>query len=235
MRLHRFLLNINLSPKELEITDKELINQVKNVFRLLKGDQFIIFDGKGAEATVSIKNISGDAIKAEVIEMSKNEKEAGEKVTLYLSILKKENFELVVQKATEIGVSKIVPVISARTVKMNLNLERLEKIAKEAAEQCGRSTVPEITAPTKIKEAFEEAAKGSATLFFNRDGEDLSTWKRSFQVDGSINLFIGAEGGWDEWETELAKEKGFKIASLGKLTLRGETAAIVATYLAVNK
>jgi 16S rRNA (uracil1498-N3)-methyltransferase len=234
MRLHRFLLNINLSQKEIEITDKELINQVKNVFRLLKGDQFIIFDGKGAEASVSIKNISGDAIKAEIIEISKNENEVGAQVTLYLSILKKENFELVVQKATEIGVFKIVPVISARTVKMNLNLERLGKIAKEAAEQCGRSTVPEITAPTKIKEAFEDASKNGTTLFFDRDGENIKTLSTE-KTGTSVNIFIGAEGGWDEWETELAKEKGFKIASLGKLTLRGETAAIVATYLAVNK
>ena len=86
----------------------------------------------------------------------------------------------------------------------------------------------------KIREAYDEAEKNGVTLFFDRDGEDIkniSTWTSDVQV----NIFIGAEGGWDEWETELAKEKGFHITSLGKLTLRGETAAIIATYLAVNK
>lgn len=234
MRLHRFYLNIDLSGDRISITDKETINQIKNVFRLRKGDQFMVFNDKKEEIVATIKNIDSDTIDVEVVERIKNDSEAKNKVTLFLSILKKENFELVVQKATEVGVTKIVPVISARTVKMNLNIERLEKIAKEAAEQCGRSTVPEITAPTKIKEAFEDAAKIGTTLFFDRDGEDIKTlftWTPGVQV----NVFIGAEGGWDEWEVELAKEKGFHIASLGNLTLRGETAAIIATYLAVNK
>jgi 16S rRNA (uracil1498-N3)-methyltransferase len=233
MRLHRFLADVDLSQKEFEITDRELINQIKNVFRFLKGDQFKIFNNK-IEAVVSIKNISPESIKVEVLEKVENNNEPETKVTLYCSILKKENFELVVQKATEAGVSKIVPVISARTVKMNLNLERLDKIAKEASEQSGRVTVPVIAAPTKIKEAFEEVGKNGVTLFFDRDGEDSKNILAE-ETSDQINIFIGAEGGWDEWETELAKEKGFKIASLGKLTLRGETAAIVATYLAVNK
>ncbi|HRY62584.1 MAG TPA: RsmE family RNA methyltransferase [Candidatus Paceibacterota bacterium] len=230
MRLHRFYIKTDLSGDKITIVDKETINQIKNVFRLRKGDQFMIFNDKKEEVVATIKNISSDELSAEVSKKIKNDSEPQNKVNLYLSILKKENFELVVQKATEVGVSKIIPVISARTVKMNLNIERLQKIAKEAAEQCGRQNIPEISEPIKIREAFEEAAKNGVTLFFDRYGEDISTWKPGFQV----NIFIGAEGGWDEWEVELAKEKGFHIASLGKLTLRGETAAIIATYLAVK-
>lgn len=232
MRLHRFYLNIDLSGDKISINDKETINQIKNVLRLRKGDQFMVFNDKKEEVAATIKNIDSDTIDAETVERIKNDSEPKNKVTLYLSILKKENFELVVQKATEVGVTKIVPVISARTVKMNLNIDRLEKIAKEAAEQCGRQTIPEISEPIKIKEAIEESSKIEMKLFFDISGENIKDIPLKDKKD--ISIFIGAEGGWDEWEVELAKEKGFHIASLGSLTLRGETAAIIATYLAVN-
>lgn len=234
MRLHRFYKEFNTKDGEIEIKDKGLINQLKNVFRLKRGGEIILFNGKGDEVLVSIKDITSDVVKVEVKKMSKNESESKNSVTLCCSILKKENFEWVVEKATEVGVKEIVPVTTGRTVKFNLNFERIKKIAKEAAEQSGRAIVPEIKEVIKFEDALKQIDKNDTNIIFDISGDSPATWKSYFQVDKNINIFIGPEGGWEDFEIEKSKEAGFKILSLGKTTLRGETAAIIASYLAVN-
>jgi 16S rRNA (uracil1498-N3)-methyltransferase len=152
------------------------------------------------------------------------------RVTLYCSLLKKENFEFVVQKATEIGVEKIVPVISERTIKTNLNIPRLSLIALEAAEQSGHSFVPQINEPVAFKKALASAT-GDA-VFFAPGGMDAGS---ALEKTGDfLGVFIGPEGGWSEAELALAKERYLPVCNLGSSILRGETAAIIASYLAVN-
>ena len=148
---------------------------------------------------------------------------------LYVSILKRENFELVVQKATEVGISKIVPMLCARTVKTGLRQDRLEKIAKEAAEQCGRVSIPEISGIQNFSDILKSAPKNSFIFSLETKKQALG-----FKFPKEANLFIGPEGGWVGEEVTAAKKAGFKELSLGPLVLRAETAAIVASYLAVN-
>ena len=150
MRLNRFFLNIDLDSPKIRITDLEVLNQVRNVLRLKSGDQFVICDGKLNEALVSVDTFNKDSIEAEVLSVNRNQNEPERHVVLYCSVLKKENFELVAQKATEVGVKEIVPIITERTVKLNLNIERLEKIIKEAAEQSGRGIVPVLHKPIEF-------------------------------------------------------------------------------------
>src|SRR3989344_3618333 len=142
MRLHRFIGDFDLSKEYLKISDRELVNQLKNVFRLKTGDELLLGDGKKNEALACVEEISkGSAtliIKGTLINANEPEIYG----ILYCSILKKENFELAAQKAVEAGISEIVPVIGKRTVKTSLNIPRLEKISKEAAEQSGRGIVP---------------------------------------------------------------------------------------------
>jgi len=222
MKVHRFILEFTGD----KITDKEFVNQVHNVLKLKKGEQIILTDGKMKESLVEIVELNKSIVEVRILKTYQNENEPRVDVTLYCSILKRENFEWVVQKATEIGVKEIVPIISKRTVKLNLNQERLEKIAKEAVEQSGRGMVPVMKVPMHFEQALEDAKKNEVNVFFDASGErivDLAGKKR-------IGLFIGPEGGWDEKELELAKNNGYIIANLGKLTLRGETAAMVAAY-----
>lgn len=232
MRLHRFFINDGISGGKIRVKGGELVRQWRDVLRLKSGAEVFIFDGSGIEAKAKITDLSKNGAELEVKEIFKNENEAVRRVILYCSVLKRENFELVAQKATEVGVAEIVPIIAERTEKLNLRVERLEKIIKEAAEQSGRAIVPRLREPVKFEDAVREAREIYGNLFFNKTGHDIkngpfATSPKSFAV------WVGPEGGWTEGEIRIVKEAGFKIASLGKLTLRAETAAIVASYVAV--
>lgn len=233
MRLHRFIGNFDFTHSFFKMYDLEILNQARNVLRLKKGDGFILADGKLNEAVVKIVGMDKKFIEVEVIEKSINKNEPETYGALYCSILKRENFELVCQKATECGIKEIVPVISARTVKFGFKKERLEKIIREAAEQSGRGVLPVLGDALNFKEAFEKARENDLNLFFEMDSPLVN--KEEMGKAKKIGIFIGPEGGWSEEELELVKSKieksdKFKMAGLGKLTLRAETAAIVATW-----
>ena len=229
MRLHRFIRPVNLSQGILRLNDAEMLNQLKNVFRLGEGAKIIIADGRGGEAMAEIKSFYKDGVELAVTDVSK--KAATGKITaLYLAIIKKDNFETAVQKAVECGISQVVPLVTNRTVKTNLNMERLRKIALEAAEQCGRADIPQIDEPVKFTEAVVRSSGENVLL--DRGGEPIDGKLNS---SAKVSVWIGPEGGWDEDELEKVRIKGFKVISLGPLTLRAETAAIIGAYLAVHR
>lgn len=234
MRLHRFLGNFDFSKKLLKIADGDLINQIKNVFRLNVGDEIILTDGREDDALCKISALAKDLLEVEVAGVRKIEKEPPVNAVLYCSVLKKENFELVAQKATEIGVKEIVPIITKHTVKLSLKEDRLQKIIKEAVEQSGRGVMPELKKPIPFREAVKDAQSNDVNLFCDEGGMPIGN---AAKCQKRIGVFIGPEGGWDESELEfinnLPKESNFKIINLGLLTLRSETAAIIASYLAL--
>jgi len=230
MREDRFFIITKIEKGKLEISDKEIFHQLKNVLRKRVGNRIILFNGTGIEAEAEIKKFLKDKIEVEVLNIEKPEREPKIFVSLFCSILKKSNFELVVQKATEIGVKEIVPILCKKTVKTGLNFQRLEKIAKEAAEQSKRITLPKIEKVLSFKEAIERAKNFDLKILFDISGKDFSLVKKGAK---SVAIFIGPEGGWDELEIELAKKENFEILNLGKLNLRSETAAIIASFLTI--
>ncbi|MEK9179790.1 MAG: RsmE family RNA methyltransferase [Patescibacteria group bacterium] len=253
MRLHRFFIKTNLDGLErssansiLRVEDGELALQWHKVMRFKPGSDVILLDGKGNEASARITTLGNDFADVEILSVRHNRNEPMRRVVLYCSVLKRENFELVAQKATEVGVSEIVPIIAERTEKLNLRIDRLEKIVKEAAEQSGRGMLPAIHPPAELRRAFDAAKANDANFFFDPSGRlfpEQSRVRRG-EVEGPstssgnkkrIGIFIGPEGGWTPEEISLAKTERFELVSLGKLILRAETAAITATYLAVNK
>jgi len=227
--MHRFIGQFDLSQSEIAITDKKLIHQIKDVLKLKVGENIVLGNGVGGEAEGEIASLSGKEIVIGKLQSRAVVKNL-QPVVLYCSVLKKENFEWVVQKATEVGVDKIVPIICAHTVKTNLNIARLQKIAHEAAEQSGRVSVPEIDEPVAFKVALQAAKMNDGNFFCERGGKNFIGRK----VDGSVGIFIGPEGGWEKSEVEAARANGCEIISLGKNVLRAETAAVVASYLVVN-
>lgn len=232
MKIHRFILDFDASDSKIIITDREFINQVRSVLKLKKGENIILSDGKSNEALVNIASISSNEVSLEVEKVFQNISEPNKDVVLYCSILKKENFEWVVQKATEVGVKEIIPLISQRTIKLDFKQERLEKIIKEAVEQSGRGFIPQLHKLKTFEQAIDDSKNNDLNLFFDIQGDDI---KNLNGVDSKrIGVFVGPEGGWDDQEIKLAKENGFNAVSLGKLTLRGETAAIIASYLSAN-
>jgi len=230
MRQDRFFVDFEIKKGKAEISDKEIFHQIKNVLRKRAGEKIILFDGK-KEGICEIKKFLKDKIEVEIFEIKEDQREPKVFISLYCSILKKSNFELVLQKATEIGAKEIVPMVCKNTVKLGLKFERLKKIAKEAAEQSGRISLPKIEKILSFKEAIERARNSDLKILFDISGKDFSEIKGKFE---KISVFVGPEGGWDESEIELAKRENFEILNLGKLNLRSETAAILATFLATN-
>jgi 16S rRNA (uracil1498-N3)-methyltransferase len=231
MRLNRFFLEFNFNDKEIIIKNNDFINQVRSVLRMDLGDKLILCDGTSNEVLAKIISFGKNEIILENLEIMENKNEPARKVTLYCSILKKENFELVVQKAVEVGVYKIVPVISIRTVKTNIRPDRLNKIIKEAAEQSGRGIVPELTEAINFKDALNLCKNNDRNVLFDASGHNFKESEDS--ISHTLGIFVGPEGGWDDLEIDMARSTGLDIVSLGPLILRAETAAVVATYLAV--
>ncbi len=230
MKIHRFIGSFDLLKKEIEITNPENIKQIKDVLRMEKGDIVILSDGKGREAKTTITSIFSDKILCEINKIEKQEK-TDRKVNLYLAVLKKENFELATQKAVECGVSNIIPIITERTIKTGLNIPRLQKIILEASEQSGRNIVPTISPILDFSVALAYGSAAQEKIIFHLDSEQ-KTYEANKKAK-SVSIFIGPEGGFTEKEIRLAEDSGYTAYSLGPLTLRGETAAIVATYRAV--
>lgn len=241
MRLHRFYIE-NPIEKKIVIYDKELLHQWVKVFRFKVGDKIIIFNGDGSEYEYFFELIT----KNEAIIILEKElggstsKLVGTELHIFQSIIKKDNFEFVVEKCTEIGVSGFYPIISERSEKKNLNIERLNKIAKEASEQSGKIKLPKIFDVENLEKAIENFDGKLFCLDF--DGEDFkkiidlsknnpSQIKNTFDGAGKIGILIGPEGGWTDNEREFFKQKNIKSISFGSQILRAETASIVSSAL----
>jgi 16S rRNA (uracil1498-N3)-methyltransferase len=224
---HRFFTDFFASGTTAEIIDAALRHQIVRVLRLRPGETVVLCAGDGFEHVVRLTEVEATGVRGEIVE-TRAGREPRREVTLYCALLKKDNFELVVQKATEIGVRAIVPLITRRTVKLGYRTERLEAIAREAAEQSERVTTPRVEEPLEFEQALVRA-DGASKIFLDKTG---GAWPVDAANEGAVALFIGPEGGWDETEIAQAKAAGCPAVSLGGLILRGETAAIVASHLA---
>jgi len=205
----------------ISVTSENLINQFKNVFRFNKGDKVILFDGTGYDFLCAIDNIDKEQITLLKEDTIKNTVLPQKETYLFVSLVKKDNFEWIAQKATELGVSHIIPIVSDRSEKKDLNIERINKIIIEAAEQSGRGTLPVLCAVTDLASAIENysyvksiAWDPNATKFVSQD------------IDINLGVYIGPEGGWTTNELELFTQHGINIRSLGPQILRSETAVI---------
>ena len=232
MKIHRFIGNFKIKIGALRINDEELLNQLRNVLKLKVGEKIILCDGRRNEGSAEIKEYGKDYVEVEIKEVGVNENEPEKQVILYCSILKRENFELVVQKATEIGIKEIIPLITARTVKLDIRKERLEKIIKEAAEQSGRGIAPVLNEPIDFEKAIKNINSKNANFLFDISGKEFNSYTTNYLLH--TTSWIGPEGGWTSQELETAKTADFEIVCFGKTTLRAETAAIIGSYLAIH-
>ena len=225
MRLHRFYVSQPLG-EEVVIDDVSLISQLTKVFRYTIGDFVILFNGDGTDYSYSIRDITKKLCML-TCRSSSSSYIPLQKVILCLSIIKKDHFELVVQKATELGVTSIIPILSARSEKKNLVLDRLKKIAQESAEQCGRGDIPSIAKISTLQEVLLDTENSDEKILFDVSGTPVNEVKKHL-TGQVVTLFIGPEGGWSPEDLALMNARKIKICSLGKTILRAETAAIVA-------
>lgn len=238
MRLHRFFIDSSLLEAvqtipdlgEILVSDSNLSHQLKRVFRFISGDQVILFDGNGFDFICEILSFEKESIRFLIKEKKENKFIPKTEIYLFASLIKNNNYELVLEKCTEIGVAHFVPIISERSEKKKLNYERSQKIIKEASEQSGRGFVPKIYDTILPQEIFEKY--DMPFIVFHGDGENFRN-NFEFQIyntnKNKIGILIGPEGGWSEKELRLFKEKNITTYSLGSQTLRAETATIVSS------
>ena len=232
--MHRFYLNQQLDKEIILIKDRSLVHQIRNVLKIHKGERVAFFSDKpeyvGHDFICELKNIeSSNAAAFMFREKIDNQREPSKKLVLYQSLIKKDKFEWVLEKATEIGVLEIVPVISLRAEKKSLNKERCFSILKEAAEQSGRAIIPTLHDVINFDRAIAMAETSGAKNYFAFEGEKENMIRGV--GDRAMNLFIGPEGGWSDQEVfAVQRRPNFEIISLGRLTLRSETAAVVAFH-----
>jgi 16S rRNA (uracil1498-N3)-methyltransferase len=222
-KIHRFLLAKIPTGPTLTLEDTDLVHLIKNVLKLGVGEQCIVFSGGGNDYLSTIVEIEKKSVTLN-IESEIPKKNIPKKITACISITKRDNFELVVQKLTELGIHTIVPIISDRTIKQALRIDRLQKISDEALEQSGGSNRVLITEPETLETSLIKR-KNIPQYCFDMDGEKLVNGEGFDAV-----FYIGPEGGWSDEEKNLFKDHGVKICSLGETVLRAETATIVAGY-----
>ncbi len=221
--MHRFFISKNLEGRDTLILPDNIKHQVKNVLKLKAGEKVGLFDGSGSDFIFEIEVASSGA--SRFLEKTPNRREPKIRISLYQSLLKKDNFEWVLQKCTEVGVAEYHPLISARSVKKDFKRERAEKVVMEAAEQSGRALVPRIEKPIPFRLAIQQVKDSGRAAAFTDTGahEHIS----SILKYSTMALFVGPEGGWSPEEVNEARNCGLRLVSLGKLTLRAETAALV--------
>lgn len=227
MRLHRFFTKEQLAEgKIVTLHDESLAHQLRSVFRFRPGDEVVLFDGSGFEYVSSLVKIS-----THTVDLTINEKRSTcfvpqKKVHLGVSILKKNNFEWVLEKCTEVGVACFTPLISERTEKKNIDIVRAKKIIIEASEQSGMCAVPDINEVASIVDFL----KKQTVPVFAFDVSGALSYK-DILSHKDLCVLVGPEGGWSEREITEMKHYGVQIVSLGGQTLRAETASIAISSL----
>jgi 16S rRNA (uracil1498-N3)-methyltransferase len=234
----------------------EKAHYLTSVLRCGKGDELIIFDGKGDCFRTTILKADRREIITEVIEKFQCNAESNINITLVQGLLKGEKMDMVIQKTTELGVKEIIPVVTERSqLRETRKVARWRKIAEEASRQSGRSIIPVIHDPIKffdILNLLRPSNKVKSLLFYEEGGVKLSEAvlrigihdtgykmqdKRNrtscimHHASPCIYVVVGPEGGFTKEEVFLAKEKGLLVTSLGERILRAETAAISAVAL----
>ena len=212
----------------------EETRHLRDVLRLREGAEIQVFDGAGREFLCEIAEISKKETALRIVrEIAPAAPESDLDLTLAVALLKGEKFDLVVQKAVELGVTKLVPLNTKRAdVKLketDKKHERWQKIALEACKQSGRARLMQIAAPIDF-DKFIEHAEGLKILFAERGGASISDLK----ADKKITALVGSEGGWEASEIESAAANGFQIVTLAGRILRAETAAIAVSAILQN-
>lgn len=229
MRLHRFFVEQEIGEKKtLEIKEERVLYQWRNVLRFSVGDKVILFDGEGIDFLCEINILTKNEAKLSVLEKKEGINQE-KKITLFVSLIKRENFELVLEKATELGVAHIVPVVADRSEKKTFNYERSTKIIVEASEQSGRADIPVLDEEIRLEEAVNKYKKELRLFVFDPTGSDSY---KTINKDANTGLFIGPEGGFTSKELDFFKENKIPVVKLGEQILRAETANIVAVSLA---
>lgn len=202
------------------------------VLRLKEGAPLIVFDGTGGEYRASILSVAGSAVRVRLGEFTANGGAPPLRLALVQGISRGERMDWTLQKATELGISSIVPVLAARSVVKLDDRQKQKKhehwraVVVSACEQCGRTDIPGVAEPLTLRAFLARSRSAGLRLALSPDAPDSLAGLAD--VPDHVELLIGPEGGLDDKELTLAGQAGFVLVRLGPRVLRTETAAVVA-------
>jgi 16S rRNA (uracil1498-N3)-methyltransferase len=234
--VHRFAIAPERIDGQRVTFDIEETRHLARVLRLGPGDLVLATDGRGHEYTVRIETL-GTSASGAILDVARRSSEAPLAVTLVQGIPKRDKMETIVRAATELGVTRIVPALAARTVvtleesRWGERARRWQRVAREAAKQCGRAVFPEVTAPVPLRRALETAEELRICLWEGELRPLGEVLRRAPSSPGSVAIVVGPEGGLGSDEVAHARNLGWEIAGFGPRILRTETARVAALAL----
>jgi|ERR1700752_864048 len=231
----------NFQNQTVVLTAEEA-RHLRDALRLNPGDEVFVFNGIGSEYRCLVSHSRRDTVGLDLqSEVEPARPESQLKLVLAVALLKGEKFDLVVQKTTELGVFKIIPVLTShadiqlrKESDANKRVIRWQRIALEAAKQSGRAVVPEITQAIAVGSVLQLEDLGLCLMFSERDGKSLREVIDKPLVGETMTALIGSEGGWADEEIDAAAVQGWGVVTLGGRILRAETAAIAVAAILQN-
>lgn len=235
--MHRFYVpDIDATDRSITL-EGPVARQLKTVLRVEASEHVRLFDGSGAEWEVEVEHVGKTSIETTLISAVKSVPEPSVGVTMLLGLARPERIELAIQKCTELGAVRFIPVTSERVQGGNTGtpspkrLERWQRIVVEAAEQSGRAIVPDVEQPMPVMEAVRSLIADQPLLCMweeiANESESLSSSLKAIsRANSALAALIGPPGGFSERETTEIREAGARLVTLGSRVLRSETAAI---------
>lgn len=239
--MHRFFVPPDWITPPLVTLQDPVTHQIRNVLRMRPGDKIMLLDNAGHAHTVTLDNVSGKMVTARIDATTPAQGEPPIQLALYQALLKKDNFEWVLQKCTEIGVTQFVPLETQRTIVplSSVNSKkhaRWERILTEAAEQSRRGRIPDLASPLTLDDALAACETHDLVLIPWEDEttRSLDAVLAAHPTPQDVAVMIGPEGGYTPDEIEHARDVGAIPITLGPRILRAETAAIAASLLVLH-
>ncbi len=224
-----------ISDNRIKITGSD-VNHIKNVLRMEIEEKVIVCNGQGMDYYSVIEEITKEEILLSILEIKPTQSELQGKIYLFQGVPKKDKMELIIQKAVELGVYEIIPVMMKRTVvkledkkKELKKLERWQSIAASAAKQSGRGIIPQITETKTLAEALKYGKDLECKIVPYENAQGISKTRKimsDLRHNSLVGIFIGPEGGFEESEITQAVKEGYSPITLGKRILRTETAGL---------
>lgn len=241
--MHKFF-----TPKELINGDvaKIIGDDVKHIYKVLRiseGEKVTLNNCEGVEYLGKVMSVSKQEVLVAILEKLEVNNESDIKIYLFQGLPKSQKMDLIVQKGTELGITEFIPVITNRVdVKLKgefKKIDRLKKIALEAAKQSKRSIIPSVLEPIEFEEVLDKIKSLDLLIvpYENANNFGIKTLMNELRIENmvddikNVGIFVGPEGGIEESEVERLKDKGARIVTLGKRILRTETAGFVAASL----
>ncbi len=236
MKRHVFTLAPFPSGTTWSIRAPALVHQIVRVLKLRIGEEITLVDGAGERVEAEIVGYSERSVEVRVQETKKEpvlHVAPASHIRTYVcaAILKKDHFEWLTEKLAELGVSDLIPLVTARTIKKEVRLDRLETIAREAMEQSEQARAMTIHAPVDIMGAVRTLTRSGVKAVVADTGKNLKTLSDTLKHTQATAVFVGPEGGWsDEERAFFTNEYNYPLVTVGSSILKGETAGIVVGY-----